>query len=264
MCPSALADLVQGATNQPMSIYEMGPAAHAMERVVVEWMTEQVGWPEAGPAGCSPTAARSPTSPRCSPRARPRPPGRVDRGRGRHARGARAALGALLGHAQRGHARARRAGGGRPRGGRARADRARARSRMRSSAPGCGRRPMALVAAACATSTGLHDDLEAVGGVLPRARHLVPRGRRARRVRAALAARTGTAPRHRARGLGHLGRAQDAAHLGLCAAVLVREAWRARRRLPAEGLLPDLRGRRRGAARACSAARSSARRRRSA
>jgi L-2,4-diaminobutyrate decarboxylase len=27
-----------------------------------------------------------------------------------------------------------------------------------------GRRPMALVAAACATSTGLHDDLEAIGG----------------------------------------------------------------------------------------------------
>jgi L-2,4-diaminobutyrate decarboxylase len=44
--PSAIADLVQGAINQPMSIYEMGPAAHAMERVVVEWMIEQVGWPD--------------------------------------------------------------------------------------------------------------------------------------------------------------------------------------------------------------------------
>ena len=42
--PSAIADLIQGAINQPMSIYEMGPAAHAMERVVVEWMAEKVGW----------------------------------------------------------------------------------------------------------------------------------------------------------------------------------------------------------------------------
>ena len=48
--PSAISDLVQGAINQPMSIYEMGPAAHAMERVVVEWMTEKVGWP-AGSGG---------------------------------------------------------------------------------------------------------------------------------------------------------------------------------------------------------------------
>src|SRR5215210_2331176 len=43
--PSAISDLVQGAINQPMSIYEMGPAAHAMERVVIEWMAEKVGWP---------------------------------------------------------------------------------------------------------------------------------------------------------------------------------------------------------------------------
>jgi L-2,4-diaminobutyrate decarboxylase len=49
--PSAIADLVQGAINQPMSIYEMGPAAHAMEHVVVEWMTEQIGCPRAA-AGC--------------------------------------------------------------------------------------------------------------------------------------------------------------------------------------------------------------------
>src|SRR5215210_3280935 len=48
--PSAISDLVQGAINQPMSIYEMGPAAHAMERVVIEWMTEKVGWP-AGAGG---------------------------------------------------------------------------------------------------------------------------------------------------------------------------------------------------------------------
>ena len=42
--PAAVADLVHGVVNSPMSIYEMGPAAHAMERVVVEWMIEKVGW----------------------------------------------------------------------------------------------------------------------------------------------------------------------------------------------------------------------------
>ncbi|MGH2822039.1 MAG: pyridoxal-dependent decarboxylase, partial [Thermoleophilaceae bacterium] len=42
--PAALADLVHGAINQPMSIYEMGPASGAMEAAVVEWMTERIGW----------------------------------------------------------------------------------------------------------------------------------------------------------------------------------------------------------------------------
>src|ERR687892_1459694 len=42
--PAALADLVHGAINQPMSIYEMGPAAGAMEAAVVDWMVERVGW----------------------------------------------------------------------------------------------------------------------------------------------------------------------------------------------------------------------------
>ena len=47
--PAALADLVHGAINQPMSIYEMGAAANAIEAAVVEWMCESVGWgPGAG------------------------------------------------------------------------------------------------------------------------------------------------------------------------------------------------------------------------
>src|SRR3954454_7612503 len=48
--PAAVADVIQGAITQPMSIYEMGSAAHATERVVVEWMVEKVGWP-AGAGG---------------------------------------------------------------------------------------------------------------------------------------------------------------------------------------------------------------------
>jgi L-2,4-diaminobutyrate decarboxylase len=42
--PSALADFVHGAINNPMAIQEMGAAALAIERTVVEWMLEQVGW----------------------------------------------------------------------------------------------------------------------------------------------------------------------------------------------------------------------------
>jgi len=42
--PSALADFVHGAINNPMAIQEMGAAALAIERAVVEWMLEKVGW----------------------------------------------------------------------------------------------------------------------------------------------------------------------------------------------------------------------------
>jgi L-2,4-diaminobutyrate decarboxylase len=42
---AALADLVHGLTNNPMAMYEMGPAAAAVELTVVEWMLERVGWP---------------------------------------------------------------------------------------------------------------------------------------------------------------------------------------------------------------------------
>jgi L-2,4-diaminobutyrate decarboxylase len=41
---AALADLVHGLTNNPMAMYEMGPAAAAIELAVVEWMLDRVGW----------------------------------------------------------------------------------------------------------------------------------------------------------------------------------------------------------------------------
>ncbi|NTU59734.1 MAG: PLP-dependent decarboxylase, partial [Deltaproteobacteria bacterium] len=53
----ALAALVDGWTNNPMAIYEMGPAAAAIECFVVNWMLEKVGWtpaplpPATAPAG---------------------------------------------------------------------------------------------------------------------------------------------------------------------------------------------------------------------
>src|SRR5262249_57452582 len=41
---AALADLIHGLTNNPMAMYEMGPAAAAIELAVVEWMLDRVGW----------------------------------------------------------------------------------------------------------------------------------------------------------------------------------------------------------------------------
>ncbi len=43
---SALADLVSGMTNNGMAIYEMGPPAVAMERAVLAWMRRHVGFVE--------------------------------------------------------------------------------------------------------------------------------------------------------------------------------------------------------------------------
>ncbi len=40
----ALAALIDGFTNNPMAIYEMGPAAAAIECFVVNWMLEKIGW----------------------------------------------------------------------------------------------------------------------------------------------------------------------------------------------------------------------------
>jgi L-2,4-diaminobutyrate decarboxylase len=160
--PAAVADLIHGAINQPMSIYEMGPAVGAMEAGVVEWMTRQVGWdagaggvlthggslanltgllaaraaaaPEAWSDGVDGSlAVLAPPSAHYSVRRsvamlglgeRAVVPLEVDR----HERIVPAALGDAL-----------------------------------ERAVAAGRRPMALVAAACATSTGLHDDLVAVG-----------------------------------------------------------------------------------------------------
>ena len=42
---AALADLIHGLTNNPMAIYEMGPAAATIEYCVIDWMLGLVGWP---------------------------------------------------------------------------------------------------------------------------------------------------------------------------------------------------------------------------
>ncbi|MEL6869103.1 MAG: pyridoxal-dependent decarboxylase [Pseudomonadota bacterium] len=42
--PAALAAMVNGLTNNPMAIYEMGPAAAAIEFAVINWMLGKIGW----------------------------------------------------------------------------------------------------------------------------------------------------------------------------------------------------------------------------
>jgi L-2,4-diaminobutyrate decarboxylase len=45
MLPSAFADLLNGVSNNGMAVYEMGPAQTAVERGMVRWMLDLVGWP---------------------------------------------------------------------------------------------------------------------------------------------------------------------------------------------------------------------------
>jgi len=41
---SAMADFIHGTINNPMAIYEMGPAAATMEKLMVNWMLKKIGW----------------------------------------------------------------------------------------------------------------------------------------------------------------------------------------------------------------------------
>jgi L-2,4-diaminobutyrate decarboxylase len=160
--PAALADLLHGAINQPMSIYEMGPAVGAMEAAVVEWMVERLGWGAAaggvlthGGSLANLTAllaARAAAAPEAwtdgvdgslAVLAPPSAHYSVTRSVAMLGLGERAVIPLEVDREERIVAAALEDALGR--------------------AEAAGRRPMALVAAACATSTGLHDDLAAVG-----------------------------------------------------------------------------------------------------
>lgn len=43
--PSALAELIHGSINNPIAVYEMGPTATCLEHAVLAWMLKKVGWP---------------------------------------------------------------------------------------------------------------------------------------------------------------------------------------------------------------------------
>ncbi|OIQ73942.1 L-2,4-diaminobutyrate decarboxylase [mine drainage metagenome] len=44
---AALCDLVAALTNQAMAVYETGPSATMIERQVISWLAELIGWPDA-------------------------------------------------------------------------------------------------------------------------------------------------------------------------------------------------------------------------
>ncbi len=41
---SAVADFISGVLNNPMAIYEMGPAGAVIEQTIINWMLEKAGW----------------------------------------------------------------------------------------------------------------------------------------------------------------------------------------------------------------------------
>lgn len=45
---SGIADFIHGAINNPMAIYEMGPSAAVIERVMINWMLNKAGWLPSG------------------------------------------------------------------------------------------------------------------------------------------------------------------------------------------------------------------------
>jgi L-2,4-diaminobutyrate decarboxylase len=160
--PAAIADLVHGAINQPMSIYEMGPAAHAMERVVVEWMAEKVGWADGAGGVLTHGGSLANLTVLLAARAAAAPDAWVE--------GVDGTLAVLAPPST--HYSVRRSVAMLGLGERAVVDLRvddlerivpEALEEALERAQAAGRRPMALVAAACATSTGLHDDLEAIG-----------------------------------------------------------------------------------------------------
>jgi L-2,4-diaminobutyrate decarboxylase len=160
--PAAVADLVHGMTNNPMGIYEMGPAAATIELEILRWMVGRVGLPGHTAGGVlthggslanltALLAARAHAAPDAFARGVPAdlailaPPSAhysVTRAAGILGIGQRAVIALETDPLERIlpdriDDAVRRAGA-------------------------LGRRPFALVAAACATSTGLHDDLEAI------------------------------------------------------------------------------------------------------
>ncbi len=41
---AGIADFIHGVINNPMAIYEMGPAAAVIERTIINWMLDKIGW----------------------------------------------------------------------------------------------------------------------------------------------------------------------------------------------------------------------------
>jgi L-2,4-diaminobutyrate decarboxylase len=159
---AALADLIHGATNNPMAKYEMGAAGALLEHEVVRWMLAKVGFAAAGGDGVlTHGGSLANLTALLAARARVAPES--------WRRGVPANL-ALLAPPST-HYSIRRAAAILGLGEDAVVDLPvddleRIRPDQLSDAlercRAAGRRPLALVACACATSTGLHDDLRAI------------------------------------------------------------------------------------------------------
>lgn len=160
--PAALADFVHGAANNPMAIYEMGASAATVEFEVLRWMLDTVGFGDTGGGVLTHGGSLANLTALLAARAAAAPDAWTD--------GVPADL-ALLAPASA-HYSLTRAAAILGLGERAvvpldvdalgRIDVTRlpdALDRVRRA----GRRPMALVAGACATGTGLHDDLRGIG-----------------------------------------------------------------------------------------------------
>lgn len=46
---SGIADLIHGTINNPMAIYEMGPSAAVIEHVIINWLLSKIGWHQGKP-----------------------------------------------------------------------------------------------------------------------------------------------------------------------------------------------------------------------
>jgi L-2,4-diaminobutyrate decarboxylase len=160
---AAVADVIHGATNNPMAIYEMGAAGATIERAVVRWMLDKVGF-DRGLGGGVLThggslanltallAARARAAPQAWREGTPRDLALLAP-RSAHYSIRRAAAILGLGEDAVLELEVDRLERIRP-------------ERLTAALERCaadGRRPLALVAPACATSTGLYDDLRAIG-----------------------------------------------------------------------------------------------------
>lgn len=153
--PAALADFVHGATNNPMAVYEMGASSATVEFEVLRWMLAKVGFPEGGGVLTHGGSLANLTA-LLAARARAVPTAweegvpddlAILAPSSAHYSVSRAA--SILGLGQRAVIPL-------PTDSLGRIDVARLPSSF-------DRRPIAVVAGACATGTGLHDDLRAIG-----------------------------------------------------------------------------------------------------
>jgi L-2,4-diaminobutyrate decarboxylase len=159
----ALADLIHGATNNPMAIYEMGAAGATLEREVVRWMLAKVGFGRESGGGVlthggslanltALLAARARVAPEAWRQGVPADLALLAP-RSAHYSVPRAAAILGLGEDAVVELEVDELERIRP-------------DRLEAALERCaavGRRPLALVAPACATSTGLFDDLRAIG-----------------------------------------------------------------------------------------------------